>query len=209
MNKVKNINGIVIGEGEDSIRTLLENANLKKVDFWGADLERADLKTANLKNAKLKWANLRGVDFRWANLRKANFRWANLEGANLEETNLMEVDFYGANLKTTCLDPGNKPNSLCSGFKRDEEFIIGYRTKTSPVVNGEGYKEGATYVAPYFSTATTECHPGLYLCPSLYLVKMDHPDELYIKVWAKSKETHRAGNKWRCKKFYKVEEINT
>ena len=121
---------------------------------------------------------------------RADLRWANLRWADLR----------GADLADTCLDPNANPNGDSTEFMRDGDFVVGYRTAISPIMGGEGYVAGKTYEATVFSVAETECHPGLYLCPTPIGL-----EGAKLKVWAKPDEIHRAGTNWRCKKFYKVE----
>jgi hypothetical protein len=90
------------------------------------------------------------------------------------------------------------------GFKVIDNYIIGYRTKTSPFIGNNEYISG-WYYAPYFSTCPyTSCHPGLYLFPSKQQVinYCDCSIKEVIKVKAYIKDVHKAGDKWRCKKFF-------
>lgn len=157
------------------------------IDLTGADLIMANLCRANL------------ID---ANLCRANLTDANLRGANL-----YRADLIMANLTKTVLDPANKPNADVSEFECDGEYIIGYRTKHSNC--GSDYEAGQCYHAPYFSTCETECHPGLYLAPSMEWLEKRCCRGPYVKVWAKPGLTHRAGNKWRTKCFFRVEDVES
>ena len=52
-----------------------------------------------------------------------------------------------------------------------------------------------------FSVSDTECHPGLYLWPTLKQAKEFSGDVEFIKVRTKKTEVHKAGKKWRCRWF--------
>ena len=202
----------------------LRRANLRRANLGGANLRRANLGGANLREADLNWADLGGANLRRANLRRANLRRANLGGANLREANLRRADLCGAdlgranlreadlrwanlcgaNLGGTCLDPAGKSNGDVATFARDGGLVVGYRTANSPVVGGAGYESGKTYTAPVFSVADTECHPGLYLAPTIYSVERPGP---YVKVWARPEDVHKAGTKWRAREFVRVESV--
>jgi hypothetical protein len=83
--------------------------------------------------------------------------------------------------------------------------VIGYRTKCSPVICGSEYEVGETYEATVFSVCPlTDCHPGLYLAPTLKLVGRTGP---YIKVKALARDVHKTPEKWRCRKFEVLEEL--
>lgn len=73
-----------------------QGANLYAVDLYGAILQGADLRGANLYRANLQGANLRGANLRGANLREAILQGANLYGANLHGANLREAELKGA-----------------------------------------------------------------------------------------------------------------
>ena len=149
----------------------------------------------------------------YANLYNANFFGADLSGANLScaylyNANFSDANLFGANLTNTCLDPSRKPNALVSEFKKDGIFIVGYRTKESITMRNIVYESGSEYSALFFSTCeNTDCHPGLYLYPTLEQVKKEYESAAYVKVWAKAEETVKAVTKWRCKKFYRVENV--
>jgi len=169
-------------------------------DLCGADLRGANLRGANLSWADLRGANLRGADLRWAYLSWANLCGADLRGADLSGADLSGADLRGANLSgadlsETCLDPSRAPNGDTAGFAPDGEHVIGYRTRGQPTMGGPAYEDGQEYAAPWFSTADTECHPGRYLCPTAE--GMTDP----IRVRALAADVHRAGSKWRCRKF--------
>lgn len=180
---------------------ILRNANLWRVDLMGSNLRRADLKRTDL-----RYANLRGADLTDAYLLGANLSNADLSDANLEVAVLVNTNLYGSILTGTVLDPLRIPNAEVDEFERDGDFIVGYRTKIS--IRGDvSYEAGQCYHAPYFSVSLTECHPGLYLGPSIDYLMDNYYSGPYVKVWAKPELTHRAGDKWRTKCFFKVEDM--
>ena len=180
-------------------------ANLREANLQGANLQGANLQRADLQNA-----NLQGADLQRADLQRANLQGANLQGANLHGTNLQRADLQNANLLRTCLDPSIKPNGLIEGFEQEGEYVYGYRTQNSPVVDPgfQQYEVGKSYVAPIFSTSNTACHPGLYLYSNIKYVKYNYPDHKIIKVKALAREIHKTNEKWRCKSFKVVAVIN-
>ncbi len=186
---------------------------LKEHRAWLADRAkglRANLRGANLRGANLGGAYLREADLGEAYLREADLSGANLSGANLRGADLREADLREANLTETCLSPSNKANGDVAGFEKDQGFIVGYRTKNSCCVGSATYEAGQVYEAPVFSVDSTERHPGLYLFPSQKAAAAWAKEQditALVKVWAKAEETQHAGGKWRCKKFYKVEDI--
>lgn len=168
--------------GADLQDANLQDANLQDADLWGADLRYADLEDANLRGANLRYVNLQDADLRGANLRRANLRDANLRGAKL---------------RNTCLDPTDTPNGVCTDFELIDngQWAIGYRTKNSPILNSPNYKVGELREAPYFSTSSTECHPGIYVCPTIQRAR-DFGNSI-VKVIFRPWEVHKAGNKYR------------
>ncbi|RLG44721.1 MAG: hypothetical protein DRN81_03830, partial [Thermoproteota archaeon] len=138
----------------------------------------------------------------------------NFEGVDLTNHNLAGLHLQGVNLTGTCLDPENKPNGDVEGFEvdpTDSSRVIGYRTRKS-LFNGDlEMVDGETYTAPVFSTAETECHPGLYLYPTAHTVDAfckEHNVRHYeiIRVTTRSCDVHRAGSKWRTKELQVVGE---
>lgn len=128
----------------------------------------------------------------------ANLFRANLAGANLAGADLAGADLVRANLTGTVLDPINQPNGDTIEFeiittRANHQWVVGYRTSDSPMVGGPGYRPGQYYEAPYFSTADTACHPGLYLRP--------HKEDGDITVYARPWDVHHAGDKYRAKWF--------
>jgi len=127
---------------------------------------------------------------------------ADLSGANLEQTDLRGANLYRANLKNTCLDPDNKPNANIEKFKfrKDKRHVIGYRSRSAGHI--DKYRNGRTYSADWFSTSDTECHPGLYIWPTLRKARCwAGPKAEIIKVSVKPEDIHKAGFKWRCRQF--------
>lgn len=64
----------------------LSDTNLSGASFVTADLRGADLSDAYFSNTQLGYAVLRGADLRGADLRLANVRYADLRDADLRET---------------------------------------------------------------------------------------------------------------------------
>jgi len=180
-------------------RANLSKANLSGANLRGAGLSGANLSGAGLSGADLSRAYLGRADLRGACLGRADLRGANLSGAYLSR----------ANLSGTCLDPSNSPSGAGDSFRKTSHGrVLGYRTQRSTCVGSAEYKPGKTYTAPVFSTAETECHPGLYLWPTLEQAQEWAQEwaECYsadgiIKVSAKAVDVHSAGDKWRCKSF--------
>ena len=182
----------------------LREANLRGADLFGANLHRADLRGADLHEADLYGADLSGAillraDLRWADLSGADLSGADLRWADLRWADLCVANLYGADLRQTCLDPDNMPSGADDSFKRVRGYVIGYRTRKAGHI--DQYRDGRYYSADVFSTDDTECHPGLYLWPTLALAKSWSPNEELIKVRTRPTEVHKAGSKWRCRWF--------
>ena len=133
---------------------------------------------------------------------------ANLTGAYLTGAKLIRADLDRADLTGTCLDPKNKPSGPQGDWTRDREFLIAYRTRKSMFIcKTTQYLDGQEYVAQYFSTAQTECHPGLYISQTLTDIKKlclknhwhNHGGFIHVKVIPE--DIHHAGDKIRCRKF--------
>jgi uncharacterized protein YjbI with pentapeptide repeats len=190
------------------VYTNLRNANLSCANLSGSYLIDADLSASNLSSANLSGANLSG-----ANLLNTILTGANLIDADLQCTDLRGADFPGANLKNTCLDPANIPNQKnIELFESSDGKVIGYRTRRSNCCGGTNYEDGKSYSAPVFSTGNTECHPGLYMFPTL--ARLEKYIKSYrltgekIKVLIDPKDIHRVGDKWRCRAFTVIGAIN-
>ena len=188
----------------------LENANLENANLENAYLIDADLENANLIRANLWGANLEDANLRGANLEDANLRRADLKGADLEGANLRRADLEGANLLNTVLDPNNKPNNDTREFQDDPDnpgYCIGYRTREAGHI--DMYRDGWTYSADFFSTAPTECHPGLYLWPTMQAaIEFSGKEIEYIQVSAPKDHIHKAGSKYRCRWFTVIGSIS-
>jgi len=185
----------------------LTGANLTLANLVNTDLIKANLTRANLTRADLRDANLHQTDLTLANLTHAILIEANVTQANLTRADLTRADLFQANLagaivKGTCLDPDNEPNQDIEGFEHCGEFVVAYRTREARHI--DKYRDGRTYSADVFSTADTECHPGLYICPTVTQVKEFAVDQEIIRVHVRPRDVHRAGSKWRCREFFVV-----
>lgn len=147
----------------------------------------------------------RGADLRGANLGGANLGGAYLSEADLRGANLRGTYLGGANLGGTVLDPTNAPSGADESWERTEDGMCrGWRTRTSTHCGSTTYENGRAYTAPVFSTAGTECHPGLYLWPKLYEATAWARGAEVIEVRSKPEDIHKAGGKWRCRQFVVV-----
>ena len=151
---------------------------------------------ANLESANLESADLESADLGLANLRSANLRLADLKSAYL-----WLADLRLANLASTCLDPEADPNMQVEEFSQEDGYVVGYRTRATG--HAVMYRDDRRYSADVFSVADTECHPGLYLWPTLGHAYTWSKAET-IKVLTKATEVHKAGSKWRCRWFQVV-----
>jgi hypothetical protein len=98
--KILSITGqVLFTSRKNSLKEVLEDANLECANLEGANLEDANLQCANLWDANLRGANLWGANLEDANLRGANLWGANLEGAILRGANLWGANLKGANLR--------------------------------------------------------------------------------------------------------------
>lgn len=178
-----------------------------------ADLTCADLTCANLTCANLSKASLIDADLRCANLRGANLTCANLHGAILTGAILTDAILTGADLTGTCLDPnaelsGASDKWLKATTRSGVVWVCGYRTLRSTHVGNQVYTPGY-YEAPVFSTAPTECHPGLYLFRTIKRARDWANGEPVIEVITLASEIHEAGGKSRCKWFIAGNEVTT
>ena len=201
----------------------LSKADLRWANLRGTNLYEANLSKANLTDADLRGADLCGADLSGADLTEAKLRGADLRGANLSGANLTGADFWDANLREadlrgTCLDPASPLPSLDLGndaaafatnaktTENDPGFLYGWRTAKSSHCTTKGvyvtYEPGCEYVAPWFSVADTECHPGLYLAPSIEWLENNDYEGPFVMVKALKSETIKAGEKYRCKRFW-------
>ena len=191
----------------------LHSANLHGADLSGAILIGAGLSLAKLSCAKLHGANLNVANLNGADLRDVYLRDANLSGADLSHTNLSHANLINADLSSadlsyanlrraklsgTVLDPERLPNGNVDEFVKDGNYVIGYRTRGAGHI--DKYRDGRVYAADWFSTCETECHPGLYLWPTLVYARAWSYDEI-IRVRTFPHDVHKAGTKWRCRWF--------
>jgi len=179
----------------ESDRAVADVLSLHAAWLAGADGGvRADLSGADLSGADLSRARLSGAD-----LFGARLSWADLSGARLSGAKLSGADLYGAHLAQTVLDPDAAPNGDATGFQREGDWIVGYRTRKAGHI--DQYRDGRIYAADWFSVCDTECHPGLYLWPTLAAASAWAPNHEIIRVRTRSQDVHRAGEKWRCRWF--------
>jgi hypothetical protein len=73
-------------------------------------------------------------------------------------------------------------------------------------MNGPAYEVGELRESPYFSTAPTECHPGLYVCPTMSRA-LEWGDQI-MKVIFRPWECHKAGDKYRVRWLIVWEDID-
>ena len=202
--------------GADLSRAGLCRADLSGAYLYGAKLSDADLRGANLSDAKLSAANLYGAGLSSAKLGGTNLSGADLRGADLRGAKLSRAalggadlngaDLGGADLTGTCLDPVNTPNADVAGFELDADgYVVGYRTAGSPTMGGPGYEIGRRYESPWFSTAPTECHPGIYLFPTVAALRQfarrdaAYLNQTIVQVRTLPEAVHHAGTKWRAR----------
>jgi len=183
-----------------------DNPNVR-INLYNADLSNRNLSNVNLCDADLRYAFLSRTNLNGAILFKADLYGAILRDADLCDTDLLCTNLRLANLRGTCLDSNNKTvhNHAdwpeCHGY-----YVYGYRAKAAGHLH-DGYKVGRVYSADIFSTADTECHPGLYLWPTMEHAKAWNCKGPWVKVRTPLEHTHRAGEKWRCRWFEVIEEI--
>ena len=138
-------------------------------------------------------------------LSRADLYAADLSGADLRAADLSGADLRAAILSGACLDPDNRLSCAAlreAGFELewDSEASIlwayGWRTRRSKYVGNTEYVPGQTYRADVFSLeTTTECHPGLYLCPTREAALEWDKDVVRVKCDAVS--IVKAGAKYR------------
>ncbi len=97
-------------------------ADLRDVDFSGANLnavnfQNADLRNANLAGVDLRGADLRGADLRGVNLEEADLTGADLDGALLDGAYLKNAKIAGAKLAKQALNELEKMQQM----QRDAE----------------------------------------------------------------------------------------
>lgn len=89
--------------GEKLQQVMLDNEDLRNVDFSGANLQNAFLQNSNLEGANFENANLRGAYLNLANLKNANFK-----NADLRFTKLVGANIEGANFTDAIYDIGTR-----------------------------------------------------------------------------------------------------
>ena len=184
------------------VRAYLRGAALRSADLSSADLRRAALRSADLSSADLSSADLSGANLRSADLSGAYLRGADLSGANLLGANLRSADLSG-----TCLDPDAQTQTIpdaaiaAAGLAIDGQWVTGRRTARSLHCGATEYLPGSAHVAPWFSTAATACHPGLYLAGAEWLATQ-YPDEPTVEVRCLRADLLHAGDKWRCRRLW-------
>jgi hypothetical protein len=109
-------------------------------------------------------------------------------------------------LEKTCLAHDNVPTGADAAFAYDGDYVIGYRTEKAGHI--DKYRVGRCYSADVFSTSDTECHPGLYLWPTLAQATAFSGEVPMIMVRTKPETIHKAGEKYRCQWFEVVKVIN-
>lgn len=179
----------------------LAGVNLAGVNLYRANLYGTDLTGTDLTGANLGWANLHSANLHYADLHRADLGWANLYG-----TNLAGINLAGANLRGTCLDPSNCPSGATlekwdhATTRSGVVWVRGYRTLKSTHTELRKYVSGF-YKALIFSIAPTECHPGLYLFPTLGQARNWAKGAPVIAVETLASEIHEVGDKVRCRWF--------
>jgi uncharacterized protein YjbI with pentapeptide repeats len=90
----------ILKQGAGAWNAWRSQAEVTKIDLFGADLSGADLDLggANLMDADLRFADLSGAGLSNASLRGAQFRRATLRRVNLSEADLTEASLYLADL---------------------------------------------------------------------------------------------------------------
>ena len=182
----------------------LSRARLSRAVLSGARLSRARLSRANLSRAVLSHARLSHARLSGADLSRADLRGADLRGAVLSR-----ADLAGADLSGTCLDPLAVPSGAGPAWERircrdGTEWVRGWRTRRPPYCGDADYGPGTYHEAPVFSTAPTDCHPGIYLWPSRAAAEAwvhsegIAPREI-VEVLTRPWEVHEAGGKYRCR----------
>jgi hypothetical protein len=191
--------------GANLFGAYLGRANLRGAHLCGADLGRADLCGAYLGDADLGHADLRGANLCGANLGRADLGDADLGDAYLCGAYLGHANLRGAHLGGTCLDPQNEIPPVtdaeirAAGMHIRGEYVYGWRTARSQHNGRTEYVAGTVHVAPIFSTADTDCHPGIYLAGLSWFRKKYHSAPR-VRVRCLRTDLHKVGDKWRARK---------
>ena len=109
------------------------------------------------------------------------------------------ADLHGANLYGTALDPSATPNGEAGLFVGNGDTVRGYRTRSAGHI--DKYRDDRIYSADWFSISDTECHPGLYLWPTVDMARGYASTGELIEVETNREDIHQAGAKWRCRWF--------
>ena len=189
----------------------LTGADLTGAYLTGAYLTGAYLTGANLTGATLTFATLTGANLTGATLTGATLTYANLTGATLTYANLTRAtltyaNLTGATLTGTCLDPAAtfEPPSVevltAEGMEVKGGWVYAVRTKVSQHAGSTVYTPGE-YVAPWFSVAPTDCHPGLYVAGPAWLAR-EYGGKETVRVRFRRADCLQAGGKFRVRRFW-------
>ena len=77
-----------------SAKASFKDAQMQRIESWGAALDHCDLDGANLQGAQLECASFRLANLDGANLQQANVAGADLSFACLRGADLRDVQFY-------------------------------------------------------------------------------------------------------------------
>jgi len=144
----------------------------------------------------------------FADLWRADLRCADLRCADLSDADLSDADLSDAKLTNTALSPANTPNMQVGEFEKSGRYIIGYRADSSINVGNTIYIPGERYTAPVFSTCSTACHPGIYLCPTIdEAADYCGYNDRVVKCRSTAKQGHKAGNKYRFRWIHVLEYV--
>ncbi len=131
-----NLKGVILDEADlrktDFFKANLSGASLKKVSFIDARVVNADLRSANISSADLSRSVFAYSDLRDVNLSNSKLVRASFYGAKLEEATLTAAQIQGAIFREADLRNSNMSNVLNRdfGFSSDE-------TET-PVIHFQG-----------------------------------------------------------------------
>ncbi|MEQ9624124.1 pentapeptide repeat-containing protein [Coleofasciculus chthonoplastes] len=96
------------------VSQFLSRADLKNVDFTGADFSNADLRNADFTDADFSRTALSRANFSDANLIRVNLSNADLVNANFSDANLSNANLFDANLYSANLTSANLSDALLS-----------------------------------------------------------------------------------------------
>ena len=116
-------------------RSILTNADLREVDFSGADLSYADLRRSKLSGADFRDANLRGARFEGSTgesiiFTRANLQDAFLSGIRFKKASFQDADLTGAKIHWSVFEGGdfnlaNLYRTSLIGSRFDKTSFIG------------------------------------------------------------------------------------